>query len=30
MDEKDKYFIGNIFDEDITDKIYNYAKKWGE
>ena len=30
MDKKDKYFIGNIFDEDITDKIYNYAKKWGE
>lgn len=30
MSEKDKYFIGNIFDEDITDKIYNYAKKWGE
>lgn len=30
MDEKDEYFIGNIFDEDITDKIYNYAKKWGE
>lgn len=30
MDKKDEYFIGNIFDEDITDKIYNYAKKWGE
>jgi MoaA/NifB/PqqE/SkfB family radical SAM enzyme len=27
MDKKDEYFIGNIFDEDITDKIYNYAKE---